>query len=111
MNQKQINEQIFKRLEKLEKVVLIKGVKFNQGKKEFKTGGKTSLPNLILKLRNDNKFFSQSRSASEVHEKLLPIYSCKIDRVNMALKRLNERKELRITDKIIKGKKVLAYVW
>jgi len=111
MNQEEINEQIFKRLEKLEKAVLIKGVKLNQGKKEFKTGGKTSLPNLILKLRDDNKFFSQSRSANKVHEKLLPIYPCSIDRVDTALRRLKERKKLRITDKIIKGKKVLAYVW
>ncbi|MDP2926653.1 MAG: hypothetical protein Q8N65_00735 [bacterium] len=110
MNQKEINKQIFKRLEKLEKAAPIKGLKLNQGKK-FKIGGKISLPNLILKLRDDNKFFSQSRSANEVHEKLLPVYSCKINRVNMALKRLVERKKLRITDKIIKGKKTLAYVW
>jgi hypothetical protein len=110
MDQKGINKQIFKRLVKLEKRVFGKGNMSSQSKKEFKTSDKISLPNLILKLRG-NKFFSQPRSASEVHEKLLPIYPCKIDRVNMALKRLNERKELRITDKIIKGKKVLAYVW
>ena len=110
MNQEKIIKQIFKRLEKLEKVVFIKADKLNKGKKGFKTGEKVSLPNLILKLRND-KFFSQSRSASEVHKKLLPIYTCKINRVNMALKRLKVKKELRITDKIIKSKKVLAYVW
>lgn len=110
MKQKQINKQIFKRIEKLEEKVFIKGVKSDLNKKESKVGGKNSLPDLILKLRTD-KFFNQSRSANEVHEKLLPIYSCKINRINMALKRLKERKELRIADKIIKGKKVLAYVW
>lgn len=110
MNQEQINKQVFKRIEKLEKIVFVKRTKSERGKKEFKIDDRASLPNLILKLC-DNKFFSKSRSASEVHEKLLPIYPCKINRVNMALRRLKERKKLRITDKIINGKKVLAYVW
>lgn len=82
----------------------------DQGKKEQKAGGKISLPDLILKLR-DGGFFKQPQSAINVYKKLSPTYSCKIDRVNIALKRLKERKKLRITDKIIKGKKVLAYVW
>jgi len=105
MNQTQINKQIFRRLEKLEKLV-----KSGKGKIELKTGGKISLPNLILKLR-DVGFFKKPQSASDVYNKLSTTYSCKIDRVNMALKRLKERKKLRIADKIIKGKKVLAYVW
>lgn len=110
MNQAQINKQIFRRIEKLEKAVFNSRIKSNRNKKELKTDGKTSLPNLILKLR-DSGFFKQPKSAGEIYKKLLPTYSCKIDRVNMALKRLKERKKLRITDKIIKGKKVLAYVW
>jgi len=112
MNQAQINKQIFRRIEKLEKWFLIinNKIKSNRDKKELKTDDKISLPNLILKLR-DSGFFKQPKGAGEVYKKLLPTYSCKIDRINMALKRLKERKELRITDKIIKGKKVLAYVW
>lgn len=109
MDHKEI-KQIFKRLEKLEERVFGKGVVSSQNKKELKTSGKTSLPSLILKLR-DGGFFKQPQSANDVYKKLSPIYSCKIDRVNMALKRLKERKQLRIADKIIKGKTVLAYVW
>jgi len=110
MNQEQINKQIITRIEKLEKKVFSKSAKSDQDKKEQKTDRRTSLPNLILKLR-DSGFFKQSQSANDVYKKLSPTYSCKIDRVNMALKRLKDRKKLRIADKIIKGKKVLAYVW
>lgn len=109
MNHEEI-KQIFKRLEKLEKRVFGKGIVSNQNKKKLKTSGKTSLPSLILKLR-DGGFFKQPQSANDVYKKLSPTYSCKIDRVNMALKRLKERKKLRIADKIIKGRKILAYVW
>lgn len=110
MNQEQINKQIFRRIEKLEKQIFSKNAKLDRGKKEQKVDSRTSLPNLILKLR-DGGFFEQPQSASDVYKKLSPTYSCKIDRVNMALKRLKERKKLRIADKIVKGKKVLAYVW
>ena len=110
MNQTQINKQIFRRIEKLEKAVFSSGIKSDRSKKELKTGSKTSLPDLILKVR-DSGFFKQPKSVGEVHKKLLPIYSCNIDRVDTALRRLKERKKLRITNKIIKGKKVLAYVW
>jgi len=109
MDHKEI-KQIFKRLEKLEKRVFGKGIVSSQNKKELKTSGKTSLPNLILGLRG-NGFFKKAQSAGDVYKKLLPTYSCKVDRVNMALKRLKERKKLRIADKIIKGRKILAYVW
>jgi hypothetical protein len=110
MNQEQINKQIFRRIEKLEKRVFDKDAKSDHGKKEQGVDSRTSLPSLILKLR-DGGFFKQPQSANDVYKKLSPTYSCKLDRVNMALKRLKERKKLRIADKIIKGKKVLAYVW
>lgn len=110
MNQAQINKQIFNRIEKLEKKVFNKDTKSDHGGKEQKAGGRVSLPNLILKLR-DSGFFKQPQSANDVYKKLSPTYSCKIDRVNMALKRLKERRKLRIADKIVKGKKILAYVW
>lgn len=106
MNQEQINKQIFRRIEKLEKKVFDKSI---HGEKERQAGDKVSLPDLILKLR-DGGFFKQPQCASDVCKKLSPSYSCKIDRANMALKRLKERKKLRIMDKTIKGKRVLAYV-
>lgn len=110
MNQKQINKQIFKRIEKLEKAVLGRDVKFGKSKKELKASSKISLPNLILKLRDDD-FFKQSKSVGDIYKKLSPTYPCSIDRVDTALRRLKERRKLRITNKTIKNKKVLAYVW
>ena len=101
MTQEQINKQIFGRIEKLEKKVFGKDGKSDHGKREQKADSRTSLPSLILKLR-DGGFFKQPQSANDVYKKLSPTYSCKIDRVNMALKRLKERKKLRIADKIIK---------
>lgn len=103
-------EQIFRRIEKLEKKVFSKDAKLDRGKKEQKIGDGTSLPNLILKLR-DGGFFRQPQNVNDVHKKLSPTYPCSLDRVDTALRRLKERKKLRITNKIIKGKKVLAYVW
>ncbi|MFA6136311.1 MAG: hypothetical protein WC705_03075 [Candidatus Paceibacterota bacterium] len=109
MSHKEI-KQIFKRLERIEKRIFSKSIAPNQNKKELKTNGNTSLSSLILKLRNSG-FFKQPQSANDVYKKLSPTYSCKINRVNMALKRLRERKKLRIADKIIKGRKILTYVW
>lgn len=110
MIQEQINKQIFRRIEKLEKKVFGKDTKSGYGKKEQKKDSRISLPSLILKLRHGG-FFKQPQSANDVYKKLSTTYSCKIDRINMALKRLKERKKLRIADKIIKGRKILAYVW
>mgnify|MGYP001558947877 CR=1 FL=1 len=109
MNQVQINKQIFRRIERLEKKVFNRDTKSDHGGKEQKADSKVSLPNLILKLR-DSGFFKQPQSVSDVYKKLSPAYPCSIDRVDTALRRLKERKKLRITNKIIKGKEVLAYV-
>lgn len=110
MKQKEINKQIFKRIKKLEKAVFAKGIKSNQNKRESKLSDKVSLPNLILELR-DGRFFSKPKSVGEIHDKLSQVYPCKIDRIDTALRRLKERKKLRITNRIIKSKRVLAYVW
>ena len=96
-------KQLEKRIRGLEKVVFSKSFIIPTKKMD-------SLPDLILKLRNQD-FFRQPKSVKEVHEKILPMYHCNLDRVDTALRRLNQRKQLRISNKIIKGKKVLAYVW
>ena len=51
------------------------------------------------------------RTAREVQEKLQPSYPCDVDRIAMALLRLNERKELRKASKVVDGRKQVAYVW
>jgi len=69
-----------------------------------------TLPQLIVECR-DEGFFKDTRTAREVHEKLLPSYACEINRVVTALRRLAEGKKLRRASKTIDKKKQIAYVW
>jgi hypothetical protein len=69
-----------------------------------------TLPDQVLELR-ERGFFKEPRTARETHEELQPIYACEANRVVMALLRLNERKQLRRTSKIVGKRKVVAYVW
>jgi hypothetical protein len=71
---------------------------------------RNTLPKWILGLRSTG-FFKVPRTAREVQEKLQSGYPCEVDRIAMALLRLNERKELRKASKIVDGKKQVAYVW
>jgi hypothetical protein len=67
------------------------------------------LPDHILALR-DEGFFAQPKTFHEVHAKLEPTYPCDIDRVKVACLRLQKRKQLRKTSKLIGGKSQVAYV-
>jgi len=69
-----------------------------------------TLPDYILQLRSRG-FFKQTKTAKEVHAGLQSTYSCSPDRVVMALLRLQRKKELRKTSKIIGKKKQVGYVW
>jgi len=71
---------------------------------------RNTLPKRILELRN-KEFFKVPRTAREVQEKLQSSYPCDVDRIAMALLRLNERKELRKASKVVDGKKQVAYAW
>lgn len=64
----------------------------------------------IVRLREE-AFFKQSRTARDVHVKLQPHYSCELNRVAMALLRLQRRKLLRKTVKVVGKRKQMAYVW
>jgi len=68
------------------------------------------LPEHILALRETN-FFREPRTPSEVHAKLLETYNCLLNRVQMALLRLQRRKELRKTVKKIGDEEHGAFVW
>ncbi len=72
--------------------------------------GKQSLSDHIIELR-DSGFFSQPKTAEETHTKLTGKYHCELNRVEVALIRLAERKQLRKASKIVSGKKYNAYVW
>jgi hypothetical protein len=68
------------------------------------------LPTHILRLRGEG-FFADPRTSSEVHEKLQETYHCLPDRVQMALLRLQRRRELRKALKKIGDEEKVAYVW
>jgi hypothetical protein len=69
-----------------------------------------SLPDHILGLRESN-FFAQPKTFNEVHAKLEATYPCDTDRVKVACIRLQRRKELRKTTKLVGSKSQVAYVW
>lgn len=102
-------QNILSRLARLERAVFNSASNRNNG--ETPKGKVTSgLPAHILKLRSQN-FFRDPRTASEVRKKLESRYPCDHDRVAMALLRLQRRKQLRKSSKIINQKKQVAYVW
>jgi hypothetical protein len=69
-----------------------------------------SLPDHILALR-DKGFFAQPKTYNEVHAELQTTYPCDADRVKVACLRLQRRKALRKTSKLVGGKSHVAYVW
>ena len=73
---------------------------------------KKSLTDLIIELRDKGKF-SEPQISKEVQEKLKESYeyTCDLNRISMALLRLVDKKQLRITSKTINNKKHKAYVW
>lgn len=68
------------------------------------------LPNHVLTLR-DESFFAQPKTFNEVHVKLEPTYPCDAERVRVACLRLQRRKQLRKTSKLVGGRSQVAYVW
>jgi len=104
-------EEIAQKIENLEERVSVLEDKFSKfNKKEIKLKDKKTLSNHIIVLR-DEKFFLKPQTSKEVRNKLGDCYHCKLNRVEVALKKLADRKELRITSKIISGKNYKAYVW
>ena len=102
-------QEIIARLDLLEKAVFGPGQRSNP-KKNGKGPTQKSLSAHILKLR-DQGFFKEPKTAHEVQVKLRPVYPCELDRVAMALLRLQRRKQLRKTSKMVGKKKQVAYVW
>lgn len=69
-----------------------------------------TLPAWILKLR-DEGIFKQPKTAKEAHAKLQSYYPCDLNRVEVALLRLQKRRQLRKASKGVGDKKQVAYVW
>ena len=105
MDQERINKQIFARLSKLEGAVFGR-----KGRARKRAQRDKSLADHIIALRN-NGFFKQPQIAENVNRKLQPTYHCALDRVVTTLGRLEQRKQLRKTTKLIGKRKYIAYVW
>jgi hypothetical protein len=97
-------KKINSRLERLEAAVF----RAHPKRAEKKAGN--GLPARILKLR-DQDFFKKPQTASEVHRKLQAQYPCELNRVAVALLRIQSRKGLRKTSKVLGKVKQIAYVW
>jgi len=69
-----------------------------------------NLSAFILDLR-EAEFFKQPKTGHEVHAALHGKYHCEIDRVQMALLRMQRKKDLRKAKKNEDGKEQVAYVW
>src|SRR5208337_257386 len=102
-------DQILARLDRLERAVFGTHSPKQTGA-AAKSAGRAALPAHILKLR-DSGFFDSPKTAGEVHDRLQAKYRCEIDRVAMALLRLQRRRELRKASKANGGKRQVAYVW
>lgn len=75
--------------------------------RELQPGAET-LPAKILSLQ-DIGFLNEARTPIEVHAELSKVYPCEINRVQMALLRLQRKREVRRVSKDVDGKKTLAY--
>jgi hypothetical protein len=82
--------------------------------KSLKSAGTSArregLPDHVLALR-DETFFAQPKTFNEVHAKLEATYPCDAERVRVACLRLQKRKQLRKTSKLVGGRSQVAYVW
>ena len=75
-----------------------------------KSGDANTLTGHVMRLR-DAGFFKQAKTAKDVHIKLQAQYVCELNRVMMALLRLQRRKFLRRATKMEGKKKQTAYAW
>jgi hypothetical protein len=69
-----------------------------------------TLPSWIRKLR-DEGLFKKPQTAKEAHAKIQTRFPCDLNRVAVALLRLQKRKQLRKVSKGVGDKKQVAYVW
>lgn len=98
---------IVARIERLEETVF--GSQKRVPAKPSKVTDADTLAGQILRLRG-NGFFKTPKSAPEVHAKLQSVYPCEAARVLVELFRLRKKSELRVTSKVVDGKKLKAYV-
>lgn len=106
------NKDVNKKLQDHERRILALEEILKNIKKAKKSNDKQSLTVHIIELR-DAGFFSQPKTAEEVHAKLSQKYYCELNRVAVGLLRLveNKSKQLRVTSKKVGKKKYKAFVW
>lgn len=100
---------ILARLKRLEKAVFGSRPK-EDARKTGKGSSRGGLPAHLLNLR-DSAFFKEPRTVKETHAKIQSNYPCDLNRVAVALLRLQKRRQLRKTSKGVGDNKQVAYVW
>lgn len=104
MNQTKINKEVFSRLSKLENAVF-------DGRKTIRAKeGTKSIADHVIALR-ERGIFKNPLIPQEVHKRLQSAYPCSLDRVVTVLGRLQRRKQLCKTAKLVGKRKYNAYVW
>ncbi len=106
----QITDSIRKILDDHEKRILHLETLVGKRKPTKTPKKQNKLTDHIIGLR-DRGFFSRPKTAPEVHKELQGTYHCDLNRVAVALLRLQKRKEFRKATKAINGKIYQAYVW
>jgi hypothetical protein len=106
----QIYQNIKKILENHEKRILHLETLIGKRKPTTTAQKRKKLTDHILGVRNMG-FFSRPKTAPVVHKELQGIYHCELNRVEVALLRLQKRREFRKATKTINGKIYQAYVW
>ena len=87
--------------------IIEKGKRSTKGRAR---GGKKSLSDHIIELREQGSF-KKPITPEEVYKKLTVTYPCDFNRVEVELIRLQKRRQLRKTSKLIGEKNYIAYVW
>ena len=97
-------------LEDHEKRIAELETKLNGPKPNVTAADKRTLNDYIVALREEG-FFSQPKTAESVYDRLQQEYHCERNRVDVALFRLAEKKELRKSSTVVDSKRLKAYVW
>jgi hypothetical protein len=115
MNNQKIENQILLKIEDIE--ARLKRVESHTPSREKLIEGISKIPDNnnsladhIIALR-DHRSFKQPLTPEEVYKKINKIYPCDFSRVKVCLLRLQRRRQLRKTSKLIGKKKYVAYVW
>ena len=104
------HDKVLKKLEGLEKRIVHLESLILDRRPHVVTSKRKTLRDHILSLR-DEGFFSEPRTAQETHQEVQKSYPCELNRVEVVLYKLAQKRQLRKANKTINGKEYNAYAW